>query len=376
MSKLSERASSGSNWRSLHHSDEFHLLHCVSANLKLNRGIALEFRRRFGLLHNLKLQYLKKTEVAYFQLGSRYIINPVTKNTFLQKPTLEEMYISLRNLRLFCQEFEIENLAMPKIGCGLDQLDWWYKSTYQKKIVVRGRRSFKKCVELSLAMEAANNDVGQVGSISYINQVSKAVQVQAEKDENIGTNTVEVNFVKPYTVDIMVNEKNIDFQIDTGSGISAISFNDFKYLKTAEIRDINNSDVSLKAYNNSVIIPLGYFIVNVKVKNCCKKLKLYVIENGGLPIIGRDWLGEFDIFSSKFDINSSKCEDISQLFPSVFKDSLGCFKLKQFELYLKDDFVPIFCKPRVLPFALKDKVSEEFDKLVKEDILVAVETSE
>lgn len=61
------------------------------------------------------------------------------------------------------------------------------RSTYQKKIVVRGRRSFKKCVELSLAMEAANNDVGQVGSISYINQVSKAVQVQAEKDENIGT---------------------------------------------------------------------------------------------------------------------------------------------------------------------------------------------
>jgi len=103
---------------------------------------------------------------------------------------------------------------------------------------------------------------------------------------------------------------------------------------------------------------------------------LYVIEYDGLPIIGRDWLGEFDIFSSKFDINVLAYEDISKLFPSVFKDTLGCYKLKEFELYVKYDVVPIFCKPRALPFALKDKVSEELDRLVKEDILVAVETSE
>ena len=37
---------------------------------------------------------------------------------------------------------------------------------------------------------------------------------------------------------------------------------------------------------------------------------------------------------------------------------VNCYKLKQPELNLKDDVVPIFCKPWVLPFALKDKVSE------------------
>ncbi|KAF0706932.1 Retrovirus-related Pol polyprotein from transposon 412, partial [Aphis craccivora] len=77
-------------------SEEFHLLHRVSADLKLNR-------------------------VAYFQLGTRYIINLITKDKFWQKPTLEDMYNSLQNLRLFCQEVEIQNLAMPKIGCGSDQ---------------------------------------------------------------------------------------------------------------------------------------------------------------------------------------------------------------------------------------------------------------
>lgn len=42
------------------------------------------------------------------------------------------------------------------------------------------------------------------------------------------------------------------------SGISAISFNDFKYLKIAEIKDINNSDASLKTYNNSHSSGLSY----------------------------------------------------------------------------------------------------------------------
>ncbi|KAL4154336.1 hypothetical protein QTP88_000215 [Uroleucon formosanum] len=61
--------------------EEFHLLHCVSADLKLNQGIALEFRRKFGHLQNLKLQRPKKTEVAYFQLGLRYIINLTQKQS-------------------------------------------------------------------------------------------------------------------------------------------------------------------------------------------------------------------------------------------------------------------------------------------------------
>lgn len=82
-------------------SQEFHLLHCVSADLKMNRSIDLEFKRKFGHLQDLKLQRPKKTKVVYFRLGSQYIINLVTKDKFWQKPTLEEMYESIRNLRLF-----------------------------------------------------------------------------------------------------------------------------------------------------------------------------------------------------------------------------------------------------------------------------------
>lgn len=40
-------------------------------------------------------------------------------------------------------------------------------------------------------------------------------------------------------------------------------------------------------------------------------LKLYIIKLGGPPIIGRDWLVEFDMFSIKLNINSITSEGFS-----------------------------------------------------------------
>jgi hypothetical protein len=44
---------------------EFHLVHFVSGNLKLSRGISLEFWEKFGYIEKLKQQHPKKTEVVY-----------------------------------------------------------------------------------------------------------------------------------------------------------------------------------------------------------------------------------------------------------------------------------------------------------------------
>uniref|UniRef100_A0A2S2QRJ0 RNA-directed DNA polymerase n=1 Tax=Sipha flava TaxID=143950 RepID=A0A2S2QRJ0_9HEMI len=96
-------------------SDEFHLAHCISADIKLSQGIALEFRRRYGHLQELKLQRPKKIDVIYYKVSTRYILHLVTKEKHWQKPSYKDMYDTLIKLRL---------VYVPNIGCGHDELDW------------------------------------------------------------------------------------------------------------------------------------------------------------------------------------------------------------------------------------------------------------
>lgn len=45
-------------------------------------------------------------------------------------------------------------------------------------------------------------------------------------------------------------------------------------------------------------------------------------------------------------------------------------------MYLNDNVKSVFSKPRVLPLTLKDKVSNEIDRLINETLLIPVETSD
>lgn len=54
--------------------ENVHLAHCVSKNLRMSRGVALKFRRKFGKLDELQLQQKQVTEIAYLKQESRFII--------------------------------------------------------------------------------------------------------------------------------------------------------------------------------------------------------------------------------------------------------------------------------------------------------------
>lgn len=98
--------------------------HCVSKDFQMNKGIALEFRRRFGKVEQLKNQKKQVTEVASIISEERTIICLITKEYYWQKPSYEDIFLTLTNLKQFCMNQGIMNLALPKIACGLDELQW------------------------------------------------------------------------------------------------------------------------------------------------------------------------------------------------------------------------------------------------------------
>ena len=52
------------------------------------------------------------------------IANLITKHYVNEKPTYNNLLISLLNLKKYCENNNIKTLIMPKIGCGLDKLNW------------------------------------------------------------------------------------------------------------------------------------------------------------------------------------------------------------------------------------------------------------
>ena len=104
---------------------------------------------------------------------------------------------------------------------------------------------------------------------------------------------------------------------------------------------------------------------------------MYVIENGGPPLLGRLAMEAFDmqIICNLVDETNVK-ERLAEEFPSVFSKTLGTYNRNKIKVQLVEDAKPIFLKPYHLPFKLKEKVEDELKRLEKLGIVKQVKESE
>jgi len=100
------------------------LVHCVSECLSMSKGIAVEFKKRFGNVAELKNQHVSIGGVATLHVDERYVYYLVTKAMYYGKPTYTSLEQSLLAMREHVDAHKVTRLAMPRIGCGLDRLNW------------------------------------------------------------------------------------------------------------------------------------------------------------------------------------------------------------------------------------------------------------
>lgn len=100
----------------------FHLAHCIASDLKMGAGIAVPMQRRFGLRDKIRNSG-KSTENPTCILVGR-VFNLITKSRSSGKPSYQSLEASLYKMRELVMENNIKKIAMPKIGCGLDRLQW------------------------------------------------------------------------------------------------------------------------------------------------------------------------------------------------------------------------------------------------------------
>lgn len=97
--------------------------HCISLDCKMGAGIAVPIKNKFNL-YNLK-KLIEDNEVkvpsCYFYNN---IFNLITKEHYWNKPTYTTITASLSFMLELALENNINKIVMPKIGSGLDKLNW------------------------------------------------------------------------------------------------------------------------------------------------------------------------------------------------------------------------------------------------------------
>ena len=100
------------------------LVHCVSSDFVMGKGIAVEFKKRFGRIDDLKAQNKQIGDVAVLDYPDKFIYYMITTEKYWNKPTYENFILSLIGVKTHCLANNVTKLSMPRIGCGLDKLEW------------------------------------------------------------------------------------------------------------------------------------------------------------------------------------------------------------------------------------------------------------
>ena len=101
----------------------YYFAHCISGDFALGAGIAVKFNELYNMRKKLKGLY-DHTITDNCAILIDNVFNLVTKRRVFHKPTYESLREALEDMIETIETLEIEKIAIPRIGSGLDKLSW------------------------------------------------------------------------------------------------------------------------------------------------------------------------------------------------------------------------------------------------------------
>ena len=97
------------------------LAHCISGDASMRKGIAVNFKSKFGGVQEILNQGCQPGDVAVLKRAHRFIYNLVTKAFCWENSTsYSNLKSSLLAMKRHALQHNVSKIAMPRIGCGLD----------------------------------------------------------------------------------------------------------------------------------------------------------------------------------------------------------------------------------------------------------------
>ena len=201
----------------------------------------------------------------------------------------------------------------------------------------------------------------------------------SDSDSDIPIYRIGAKSSHPITVDLEINNKKLTMEIDTGATVSIISNETRKKLFPEAI--LAKSSLLLRTYTGEVMPVAGEMNVDVKHGLQTANLTLTVVEGSGPSLFGRDWLGQLQldwktIGLARLSEQDTQIEALKKKYDKVFSPGLGTMLHFKARLHLQPGAKPVFFRPRSIPFAIKETVEKELDRLKAEGIIEKVDRSE
>ena len=205
-------------------------------------------------------------------------------------------------------------------------------------------------------------------------QIHESPYLGGENDNLYNIYRCEIQREQPIFVTVNLDSIPTKMEIDTGASLTVMGEAMFSHLFPRKASSLEATDIKLRTYTGEFIIPKGVKEVNIGYENQSTSLPIIVTPGSGPALFGRNWLKKIHLnWANLFSMSqvSETNTDVSNLlnkFTNVFSEGIGTMADIEVHIELKDDAMPKYYKARAVPYALKQKIDSELDRLVKEGI--------
>lgn len=339
---------------------------------------------------------LQETLCDRFVCGLRHeaIQRRLLSETALTYATAIETARSMEAADHDARAFKRPDLSVHKLGKGHGVQKSKPQTKHNREACYRCGRSNHVSSECKFK-DAQCHACGKTGHIASVcrskgSSVSKKQKSKTHLVQNAEQSSEESsdegfkihNLVKrspdPIVVQLQLNGKFLDMEVDTGAALSVIS--------EATRRDVfpndtlHPSNLTLKTYTDERMEVTGTLNMRARYGNQKQKLVLIVVAGDGPSLLGRNWLKYLRLdWSNIFAVRATRTslmDDLLENHKPLFSDELGSVKPFTASLHIQPDATPRFFKPRPVPYAIKEAVNQEISRLEERGIISPVSHSQ
>jgi len=177
---------------------------------------------------------------------------------------------------------------------------------------------------------------------------------------------------RPLEVDLTLEGKPLRMEVDTGAAVSLVSEKTYRSLFPKA--PLQPSTTKLRTYSGEPLAVVGQREVEIKHGEQSAKLPLLVVQSEGPSLLGRNWLRVFRLDWKVIHLlRGGGLQELLERYGEVFQPELGTLKGYEAKIHVDPGAKPQFCKARTVPYALKDKVEQELERLTKEGVIEPIQ---